>query len=580
MIKNLKTKIMLCLFLLVGTMTLLTSCHKDDDVNPTPDVTKPATYTIMLYGSGSDNMDKALNSNLSQIEARGKTDRVNFAGLVKFSKDCQNEATKEGTRLFTLTNEGMKNEKAHAASYRMDNPAHLAQFIKDTKEKMPADKYILIFMGSSQEFGLDDKLPSDADYTEQTGSRSILFDDNVGDESLSVYEIEKGIKDSDTKMDLIYMDMPIFGMAEVNYQLKDCAKYLMASSSHRTFGGDYSELMENLQATQTLEEAIKVYVPDCMKYWKKLILNEVPDGMQAYMQTDLECYDLSYMDEFAGYLKDAVGEFKNIAQEASQRQKELDALYDGVVSDDFYGEFMGHTDDPQFHVFGGNFTSVDACAAFDRIGGFYRNDALEHYATQMRSTLNKMLVAHAFYNLPVSMDEISMGLLWPTNEFVDYLGDKDFKLAYNLKNAALYKATGWGDLLLNLNNPMTYRITPPQGVDIYITGKYSNRSYYTWQYDIEFDLSNVSQENVSKLEAFRKEFLEWRNDNAEKHPVPLCLGKFVFDEMREILVFDKEDLSAYGVHKLKLKVYVDEEINPAEPDQDKFPAEIVKEIEL
>ena len=578
MIKNLKTKIMQCLFLLVGTMTLLTSCHKDDDVEPapapTPEVAKPTTYTIMMYGCAGGNLDTGMEYKLSQVEAHGKTDRINFAGLVKFSKSRQNDATTEGTRLFTLTNEGMKNEKVHDANYRMDNPAHLAQFIKDTKEKMPADKYILIFWNHGQEFGLSDKLPADADYTEQPGSRSILFDDNVGKESLSIYEMEKGIKDSDTKMDLIYMDACNMGMAEVNYQLKDCTKYLMASASQTLdISANYSELMEALQTNDSLEDAIKEYVPYFVKNWQEVNV----DGAVE----DLECYDLSYMDEFAGYLKGAVSEFKNQVKDARERQKELDAVYDGVVCADDYGMLMGQTE--YLHVFDGNGISVDVCSAFNCIASFTRNGVMANYVMQMKRTLDKMTVARASCNLPSGLNNVSMGLVWPTNIVVDILDTESYRLADNLKNAALYQATGWGDLLLNLNNPCTCKVTSPQGNEIYVLDEYSYGSDYTWQYDMEIDLSDIKdEEDIQTIELWRQTQVNSWNSEAEKHPVGLYLGKFVLCEAKDDFLegYTCSLFTKKGVKKLKLKAYVKGGGDPDDPYLENFPAEIVEEIDL
>ena len=577
--KKLKTTIMQWLFLLVGMMTLLTSCHKDDDVEPTPaptpEIAKPTTYTIMLYGCGGGNLDDALDYNLSQLEAHGKADRINFTGLIKFSKPRQSEVTMEGTRLFTLTNEGLKNEKVHDANYRMDNPAHLAQFIKDTKEKMPADKYILIFWNHGGEFGLADKLPSEADYTEKSGSRALLFDDNVDDNSLSAYEIEKGIKDSGTKMDLIYMDVCNMGMAEVNYQLRECTKYLMAASAPTPgIGGNYSELMEDLQTNDSLADAIKEYVPNCVKNWN----NEI---MEEPAQEDLECYDLSYMDEFAGYLKGAVGEFKKLAQETSEMQTFLDSKYDEVVCAGNYGMFMGPAD--YLHVFDGG-VSVDVCSAFSRIANTCMKGAMSNYATLMKRTLDKMTVARAANHLPNWMDEVSMGLIWPTNSVFMYLYSEPGqfnRLAANLKNAALYQATGWGDLIASLGIPRAYKVVSPQGNDVYVLNAYANNGYddYTWQYDIEFDLSNVSQQNVKNLEYMRDDLLEKWNANAEKHPAGLYLGKFVFDEAKDDIDACEQLIKEYGAHKLKLKVYVKGGVSPDDPYNDEFPAEIVEEID-
>lgn len=298
--------------ILACTVTFFASCSKDDDIvtPPTqpeePATPPPTTYTVMLYGCGGGNLDTELDYNLEQIVGYGKTSRVNFTGLVKYSMPYQSKKDCEGTRLLNLTEDGLKNEKKYEASYRLDNPEHLANFIKKSKEKMPADKYILIFWNHGCEFGPSDKLVQ-SNYPEVSNqSRSVCFDDNTGNE-LSTYEIEKGIKDSGTKLDLIYFDVSMMGMVEPFYQLKDCTKYMMASS-HNSYGGNYTQLLNNLQEKDSLVDAIKDYVPAVIKEWQN----------KEWYTGDLACYDMQYMDEFAQHAKTATDEVVRLKKEKTE----------------------------------------------------------------------------------------------------------------------------------------------------------------------------------------------------------------------------------------------------------------------
>ena len=74
----------------------------------------------MLYGCGGGNLDTELDYNLEQIVGYGKTSRVNFTGLVKYSMPYQSKKDCEGTRLLNLTEDGLKNEKKYEASYRLE----------------------------------------------------------------------------------------------------------------------------------------------------------------------------------------------------------------------------------------------------------------------------------------------------------------------------------------------------------------------------------------------------------------------------------------------------------------------------
>ena len=138
----------LLLWLVCATLPLgFTACSDDED--PTteqsaePEPEPDADYTVMLYGCGGGNLDDALIYNLSQVEGYGYSDKVQFTGLVKFSVPYQtgDDAQFQGTRLYSLTPTGMENERIADADYRLDNPDHLASFISDAAERMPAEYY-------------------------------------------------------------------------------------------------------------------------------------------------------------------------------------------------------------------------------------------------------------------------------------------------------------------------------------------------------------------------------------------------------------------------------------------------------
>lgn len=593
MMKTMKTKktfmrcFMQCMMLLMvamASMTALTACHKDDEVEapePAPQPAKPTTYTIMLYGCGGGNLDEYLDYNLNQLDAHGKTDRVNFTALVKFSACYQSEVATQGTRRFTLTSEGLKNEKTFDTNYRLDNPAHLTQFIKDSQEKMPADKYILIFWNHGQEFGLNDELPETKDYTEGTDSRSILFDDNTDDASLSVYEIEKGIKDAGLKMDLIYMDLCNYGMAEVYYQLKDCARYMMATPAPTPcVSGNYAELLEDLQKNDSLTDAIKEYVPNCMKYWKTAN-DEVED---EYLQMDLECYDLSYMDEFASYLKGAMGEFSDLVDKTAEDQKlNYDPLFKGYVLPKDFGLYTGSTD--TLHVFSGNGYSVDVCSAFTRIAGHTVNGKMSYYATMMQRVLDKMTVARASYKTPEWMHDVSMGIAWPTNSMLFFIRDAShqYNLDENLDYAALYKATGWGDIIRKIPKSYAYE-SPLNGSPIYVKERYQYR--YPWKFDIEVDPSGLDEDQQEELQQLIDTKTSYLNDLIEDKPFFLSLSPYAINEALEYLYHSNSRFSfmnkLLGLNKEKFKIKLSSTIEIGSYDEckDLFPAMQEREVDI
>ena len=206
----------LSMFIAPALFTACSDSSVDPTPTPTPGTDTPAagTYTIMLYGCGGGNLDQYLIYNLNQLTY---SDKVKFTGLVKFSQEYQSNAELAGTRQIDMTQEGMKDVQKYNANYRLDDPQHLADFIKDAKQRCPADKYILIFWDHGDTFGVNDQ-PVQNSYPEEpasTGTRGVIYDDNIKDaKGMSIFEMAEGLKRSDTKLDLIYMDVCLMNTIE------------------------------------------------------------------------------------------------------------------------------------------------------------------------------------------------------------------------------------------------------------------------------------------------------------------------------------------------------------------------------
>lgn len=82
--------------------------------------------------------------------------KVRFTGLVKYSSTFQGDEDTEGTRLYNMTENGLVDEKVYDSKYRLDNPDHIADFIKSTKERLPAKNIFLYcgIMGENSVFGI------------------------------------------------------------------------------------------------------------------------------------------------------------------------------------------------------------------------------------------------------------------------------------------------------------------------------------------------------------------------------------------------------------------------------------------
>lgn len=432
---------------MVCILMVFSSCSKDNaDGTPesTPGAeTKVARYTVMLYACGGKSLDEDLIRTLNQIKAAGRKDSVQFAGLVKYSGQYQDEAPYSGTRYLCWDKDSLHSEKKYESTYRLDNPAHLTSFIQETAKNMPARKYILVIWNHGSEFGWGDK-EVQSNYPEPV-SRAALFDDNLDEEgeiALSTYELEKAIKDAGVKMELIYFDCCLTGMVETCYQLKDCTHYYLGSFEFVPGeSGEYTVLMNNLQDKSSLEEAVKDYVPKTIEIWH--------NGSGKEGDHDLSCLDLSNMEELKDQVKGYTAHLNNL-----------------MLSNDVANSmrYWDRSDNPNRYFFTddtfSNRISADLSSSFNRLAYLLNDETLIAYAKEIEKTCNGMVVTHISYGLPEWLDKVTMGINWPSfYQWAFYHDTKWQKPQYakSLANSAFLKETGWINILNNFPTVYKYK---------------------------------------------------------------------------------------------------------------------------
>lgn len=573
-----KNLLNLWMVMMLGIVTVFSSCSKEDDVTPTTQGTEKATtYTIMFYGCGGGDLDKALNYNIGQIGATDKLSHVNFTGLVKFSKPYQQKASCTGTRFLNLTEKGLVNEKRYEANYRLDNPEHLTKFIKETKEKMPADKYILVLWNHGTEFGLDDKLVQSS-YPETSpnplNSRAMLYDDNLDSHpSLSIYELEKGIKDAGMKFDLIYLDLCNMGMVETHYQLKDCAHYLM-SAAHPTpgLGANYTLLMHQLQNQKSLEDAIKAYVPACVRDWKTY-------GEGA---TDLECYDLTYMDELANHVKTAVSQLTKLRDSKMNVKEGLDD-FDPIQQDKILwhqASAYDYKDWGKLYIFPGRKVCADMNSTFVRMAEQGMDGKLSSYATLIQSTIEKMTVVHGNTHLPNWLDRISMGIIWPTEEFARILEQNHDNYQKRIDHSAFNQYTGWGNYLKTNKFLKLFAVSSAFDANDYTWYEGVISEYtYLWRAEVSVATKDIPQGQANAVNALLDQINAEFSDVMKGKKYVLRHGqKIMRDAHKEAMRKIGNGLKAINVNKFHIKVSLVGTVNPQDPDAKKYPAIIEKDF--
>ena len=417
-----------CFLLLV----LLVGCDRDDKDKPEPVIEPEADYTVILYGCGGGNLDDALHYNLEQVAAYGYSSKVQFTALVKFSADQQENEGREGTIRYTIEEEGMTREKVSDASFRLDNPDHIAGFIRESMERLPAKKYVLVLWNHGSGFDLWDQ-PLDWSSFEQKG-RGMVMDDNCkeygNDAAISIFELEEGLKRSGVKLDMLYWDLCMMNMIESLYQVKDYTRYVLGAS-HLTpgVGGNYALFMKMLERHAEVEDAMREYIPKVMDTWK---------SVNKGFNLDLQLLDMSKVE--------AVAEcFKPFVEGMIEMRK--------VYSESGEGNMLwfDYTQKEAMYLFESNFNSIDMARFAKYMANNTFNGELSARVVDLNEALEEMIVARGRYDFPQSGQklegEVSVGICFLLKDwyFKQFGLLKGYSVIYPLLR--FDEVTRWSDYL-------------------------------------------------------------------------------------------------------------------------------------
>ena len=299
-------------YVLLFFVTIFASCiDKDYYTMEAPEEPKDeSTYTIMMYGCGGGDLDKYMVTNIQEALLAGSSDRVKFTGQIKFSAAFQEYEETAGTQRFIVgdTPENWYTPvKVLDTELALYDPKNLTDFINWSKEQCPADEYILLLWNHGGGWDPNDDGPK---------NRAVIYDDVLKDKGLSLDELVKGIKDSGSKMMMIYYAACLMGMVVIMAGLTECADYALAAS-HLTpgIGGDYNSLIYHLNHSTNFEEAIKEYCSDTVSHWS--IYN---------LPFDLTLVDLCKMDNLLGVIKLLSGYLEEMIPVASKFKEDPDSM--------------------------------------------------------------------------------------------------------------------------------------------------------------------------------------------------------------------------------------------------------------
>lgn len=249
----------------------------------------PPRLLIMYYLDGDNDLERDLMLDLNEIEAidiayngikvvvlvdRGRywTGDGNWedtrAYEVGLDENGYNETLSANTKRIAIPALGIT--KTSTVELNMGDPNTLTKFIQFCKQTYSADNYMLLLANHGS--GWRDNTAKKPDI-----KRSICIDETLsggayGSDELTTKElgesIEAGldISGGGAKLDMLAMDACLMGMIEVAYELRNAAKYFIASSEDvPIYGFPYYQIMNSLnkfKGDMTPEAIAKIFVDD------------------------------------------------------------------------------------------------------------------------------------------------------------------------------------------------------------------------------------------------------------------------------------------------------------------------------
>ena len=237
-------------------------------------------WTVMVYMAGDNNLDKNGIIDLKEMKKAGSTADVNI--IVQFDRAGKDLST---TRYYVQKGTSLKEDAMESiGEINTGNPDALVDFIKWGAKNYKAEHYMLVLWNHGQ--GWDDtdifagarlfgnrlmrtnrikhalfetsvKQVARLAELERIQPRAILIDDNAKD-FLDNLEMKKVLLEAKSllgqKIDIFGMDACLMSMAEVVYQVKDFAMFMVGSEETEPLDGwPYDEVLNHLTANPDIK---------------------------------------------------------------------------------------------------------------------------------------------------------------------------------------------------------------------------------------------------------------------------------------------------------------------------------------
>ena len=189
------------------------------------DKSRAASWTIMAYINAKNNLEKYALLNVNQMEMVGSSDKVKIAvELGRMSRYDSSDGGWKGERRYILEKDGdpghisspvlQKMSKADMGDWR-----HLVDFVQWAQAQAPAQHYMLIVWNHGSGWTIQRQ--------GEVVINGISYDDETGNH-MSTLDLGRALA-SIGKIDVYASDACLMQMAEVDYQIKEHADYIVGS---------------------------------------------------------------------------------------------------------------------------------------------------------------------------------------------------------------------------------------------------------------------------------------------------------------------------------------------------------------
>ena len=212
---------------------------------------EPATWTVMVYMDGDNNLEFWAWDILDMMESVGSTTEVNMVVQLDPYDDCT------GTFRYHVT--GVEEGTAYPLypddiiqilpEQNMSDPAVLTDFINWSGSNYPAEHYLLVLSDHGAGWRKEDEI-----------FKGIIWDDTTGGwEHIDIPELAQSLENTNINIDILALDACNMQMIEVAYELgaemTSPPNYLVASENTGWTGGlPYDELAGGLVSNPNLEQ--------------------------------------------------------------------------------------------------------------------------------------------------------------------------------------------------------------------------------------------------------------------------------------------------------------------------------------